>query len=66
MDKPFILEYEETKQDIADAINKHIQNVPAIFIADILDKLSIQFRIAGNSQYEDARTQFEQELEKTE
>ncbi len=58
--KPFLLEYGDTKQDIIDAINKHIDNVPAIFMADILDNLAIQFRMAGNAQYEAARAQFEQ------
>lgn len=60
MAKPFLLEYGDTKQDIIDAINKHIDNVPAIFMADILDSLAIQFRMAGNAQYEAARVQFEQ------
>ena len=63
MDKPFILEYEDTKQDIIEAINKHIDNVPAIFMADILDKLAIQFRMAGTAQYEATRAKFEQEME---
>lgn len=60
MDKPFILEYEDTKQDIIEAINKHIDNVPAIFMADILDKLAIQFRMAGTAQCEAARMQFDE------
>lgn len=63
MDKPFIMEYEDMKQDIIDAVNKHIDNVPAIFIADVLDKLAIQFRMVGTAQYEATRSQFEQNIE---
>lgn len=54
MEKPFIIANKEMKDDIADAINKHINNIPADLIADFLEKLVINLRAIATKQYEDA------------
>ena len=63
MDKPFVILKQEMKDDITDAVNKHINVIPADDIADFLEKLTINFRSLAAQQLEEARKQLSESKE---
>lgn len=66
MNKPFVIANKEMKDDIAEAINRHINDIPADLIADFLEKLVINLRAIATKQLEDAEKQFNESEETTE
>lgn len=60
MDKPFVIANKDMKNDIADAVNKHINTIPADMIADFLEKLVINLRAIATKQLEEAEKQYEE------
>lgn len=66
MNKPFVIANKEMKDDIAEAINRHINDIPADLIADFLEKLVINLRAIATKQLEDAEKQFSESEDKTE
>mgnify|MGYP006958178940 CR=1 FL=1 len=66
MDKPFVIAKQEMKDDISEAINRHINIVPADDIADFLEKLTINLRAIAEKQLEDAKRQYSKAHETTE
>ena len=54
MDAETIVNIQEFKQVIADDLNKYLDKVPAVVIADFLAKLSTQFNDLANQQYKEA------------
>jgi hypothetical protein len=55
------------KEDIANAVNKYINTLPAVVIADMLDKLSGELRLIAQQQLAMAKESLEKaKAEKTE
>ena len=54
MDAQTIVNIQDFKQEIADNLNKYLDKVPAVVIADFLTKLGTQFNELANQQYKEA------------
>lgn len=63
MNKPLILVEQEMRQDIAEATNKYINQLPATMIAGFLLRLTEQFEKLAEQQYKQAMEQYEKESE---
>ena len=63
MDKPLIIVEREMRQDIADAANRYINQLPATMIAGFLSRLTEQFEKLAEQQYKQAMTHYEEESE---
>lgn len=63
MDKPIIILEQEMRQDIADAANRYINQLPATMIAGFLSKLTEQFEKLAEQQYIQAKARYEEESE---
>ena len=61
MDKPIIILEQEMRQDIADAANRYINQLPATMIAGFLSKLTEQFEKLAEQQYIQAKARYEEE-----
>ena len=56
-----LTEYEDFKKEVAEAVNNHINSLPAIFIADFLDKMNNDIRAVAKEQLQNVK---EKESEK--
>lgn len=54
MDVQTVIDNQEFRQKTADVLNEYIDKVPALTIADFLNKLSKQFSDIAKQQYENA------------
>lgn len=50
-----IVKYDMFKKDISSTLNKYIDDIPAVFIAEHLDKITKQFEQLSNSQLKQAQ-----------
>ena len=67
METPLVIAIETMKEDIANAVNKYINTLPAVVIADMLDKLSGELRLIAQQQIAMAKESLEKaKAEKTE
>lgn len=49
-----ITEYDDFKREIADVVNKHIDSLPAIFIAEYLYKVTGDVNVLAQRQLKEA------------
>lgn len=45
-----LTEYEDFKREMAEVVNKHINSLPAVFIADFLEKMNRELRSVAEEQ----------------
>lgn len=62
MDKPYILQKEDMRKDISEAINRHINTVLASDISEFLHKVAGELDSIAQSQLEEARKNYEKSL----
>lgn len=51
-----IIEYEDFRNEMAEVLNKHIQTLPAVFISEYLEKLTVNFKSLSQKQLSEAIT----------
>jgi hypothetical protein len=63
MDKPLIIADNEMRERITKAVNNSINEVPAMYIADFLEKTAIELRSIAERQYNEAKRQYDESKE---
>jgi ubiquinone biosynthesis protein UbiJ len=67
MGTPLVIEINNMKTDIAEAVNKYINSLPAEIISDMLDKISTELKLIAQQQLAMAKESLEKpEEDKTE
>lgn len=63
MEKPLVIAISEMKTDVAEAVNKHINVIPAEIISDMLDKISSELKLLAQQQLAMAKESLEKPKE---